>query len=145
MVAEAARLLGGNEAFWQMHDALFAEPTRFRQASEVFSREAAGRIGLDVELFWRQATQSRATWERVRANVIEGHRLGLKGTPAVFLDGRRFDRYADDHFWRYLAYLDAAATRPAGFRTTMPAPATHPATEPASQPSQPDDATTAQK
>ncbi len=141
VVTEAARVAGGPDAFWKMHDAIFAEPARFRQASEQFTREVAQRIGLDVDLFWRQATQSSSTWDRVRANVAEGHRLGLRGTPAIFLNGRKLDRYADDHFWRYLAHLDGAATRPAGFRTTMPASA-RPTDASAPEPAEPADTAT---
>jgi len=83
--AEAARRLGGNEAFWKMHDAIFAH--QHELGSRPY-RKLAKEIGLDPEQFER-LWRSEQTLKRVIEDAKVGSKLDIKGTPAVFLDGRR--------------------------------------------------------
>lgn len=142
VTAEAARLLGGPEAFWKTHDALFADQKGFRAGPQKFVRDLAVKLGIDSETLWKKATGSTSTWNRIKEDVKKATELGTKSTPVVYLDGRKFDRYADEHFWKYLFWLDDQVKRSPGFRGTIPTTrpasttpaATWPSSEPASQP-----------
>ncbi|HOW72415.1 MAG TPA: vitamin K epoxide reductase family protein [Phycisphaerae bacterium] len=106
VTAEAARLLGGPEAFWKTHDALFADQKAFRAGAQKFVKDHALKMGIDPEAFWKKATGSTSTWNRVKEDVKKATELGTKSTPAVYLDGRKFDRYGDEYFWRYMFGLE---------------------------------------
>jgi protein-disulfide isomerase len=70
--------------FWEMHDVLFANAT---QLEDDDIRRYARQIGLDMRRFEESygAQKGKAAVERDRA---EGDRLGVPGTPAVFVNGR---------------------------------------------------------
>jgi protein-disulfide isomerase len=74
--AEAAALQG---AFWEMHDALFADQGRLEDP-HLWAR--AERLGLDVARFDADRRSERVA-ERVRAEV----RAGVVTTPTAFVDG----------------------------------------------------------
>ena len=82
--AEAAHLQG---AFWEMHDALFADQGRLEDP-HLWAR--AERLGLDVARF-----DADRRSDAVRARVEEDFRSGVRGgaasTPTVFRDGRHVD------------------------------------------------------
>ena len=50
-------------------------------------KEKAARLGLDPEEFNKCLDSSRFA-EQVRADLEDGQRLGVTGTPAVFINGR---------------------------------------------------------
>jgi predicted DsbA family dithiol-disulfide isomerase len=99
--AEAARLQGGVAAFWKMHDLLFEERARLGTAPY---RKLAARIGLDAERFGRDS-EGDAVRRIVQEDVALARRLGVEGTPAVFLNGRRVRAFGRDNpvFWRAVA------------------------------------------
>jgi len=80
--AEAAALQG---AFWEMHDALFADQGRLEDP-HLWAR--AERLGLDVARFDADR-RSEAVVERVRAEFRSGVRAGVVTTPTLFSEGRR--------------------------------------------------------
>lgn len=84
--AEAAGLLGGNDAFWKMHFWLFKKNGRF---TEEELRAAAQEFGHDPDEFER-VWQSDATLELVLADIEEGFGLGLRSTPTIFINGMEF-------------------------------------------------------
>ena len=51
-------------------------------------QEIAGLLGLDETEFKKQQ-QSQAITERVRQDFEEGIRLGVRGTPTVFINGKK--------------------------------------------------------
>ncbi len=127
--AEAARRLGGNEAFWQMHDALYTNQKNLDMRP--YDR-LAGEIGLDVSAF-RTMMADPLTRQRIAADAALGAELGIEGTPALYLDGRRvtlaviMDRQTQEpdlagtvEHWRNLlsAAAVAAATQPADASVT---------------------------
>jgi len=79
--AEAARQQG---RFWAFHDAVFAAPDG---AAARIAERAVREIGL-YPLWFEADRRSPATLDRVANDVALGTRLGIPGTPAVFLDGR---------------------------------------------------------
>lgn len=87
--AVAARCAGDQDAYWEMHDALFAQQTAWgglgSGANEVFTSMASD-LGLDVDEF--SACLTSGMFDAViQANQDEGLALGVRGTPAFFIDG----------------------------------------------------------
>jgi protein-disulfide isomerase len=81
--AEAARLQG---KFWEMHDLLFANAGLLTDASYA---QLAARLGLDVARFEADFA-SPATAARIAADVAEGDRIGVDGTPFFVINRRPF-------------------------------------------------------
>lgn len=82
--AEAAGILGGDDAFWKMHAWLFSKEGRFETSDQL----AAGvrQAGLDPASF-EPVMSGPETLKRVRADVEDGVALGLFFTPMVFVNG----------------------------------------------------------
>jgi protein-disulfide isomerase len=85
--AEAARCAQDQGKFWEYHDLLFTNAPR---ASADDLRRYAAQIGLDMPAFERCVSNGvhRATVQRDRE---EGARLGVRGTPAFFINGRHLE------------------------------------------------------
>ena len=81
--AEAAGLLGGAEAFWKMHEWLFARGGRF--TAEELAAQAAAQ-GLDARAL-RVAMDSPQVTEIIRGDADLAHGLGIWATPLVFING----------------------------------------------------------
>jgi len=81
---EAARCAGEQGKFWAYHDTLFANgPTSSPDDLRTFARET----GLDAGKF-EECLESGRTRAAIEADVAEGNRLGLTGTPSFFINGR---------------------------------------------------------
>lgn len=83
--AEAAWRLGGIDAFVGMRDLLFANQSLL--ASEPYD-DLADRLGLDVQAF-RALRSDPDVLHKIRSDSCVGAGLGVRSTPAVFVDGRR--------------------------------------------------------
>jgi protein-disulfide isomerase len=83
--ALAAVAANRQNAFWQFHDSLFSDSL---QDSEEMLTAAARSAGLNLPQ-WEEDRRSLATRVKVLSDAKLGMRLGIDGTPAVFLDGRR--------------------------------------------------------
>lgn len=82
--AEASMCAADQDAFWELHDLLFTEQDRL-SPSELEAK--AERIGLDMDGF-RSCMESDRHMERIRADQQAAARLGISGTPAIFVNGR---------------------------------------------------------
>jgi protein-disulfide isomerase len=80
LAAEAAGMQG---RFWEMHDALYAEPGRL---DDPHLWERAERLGLDIDRFDvdRRAVETAA---RIARQLRDGMRAGVAVTPTLFIDG----------------------------------------------------------
>jgi protein-disulfide isomerase len=81
--AEAAALQG---AFWEFHDALFADQGRIEDP-HLWAR--AERLDLDLDRF-EVDRRSEAIAEHVRADFAGGIRAGIVTTPTVVVGGQQF-------------------------------------------------------
>lgn len=99
--AEAARLQGGDRAFWKMHDALFGLGNRLTHDSYA---DLARRIGLDGDRLMSDM-EGAAVRRTVDADIALARDLGVTETPAVFLDGRRVPTFSVNNpvFWKVVA------------------------------------------
>jgi protein-disulfide isomerase len=87
MAASRAAVAAGRQGkFWEYHDLLFANQSALESQN---LEQYAQRIGLDVARFRvdRESSESEA---RVASDRREGERLQIDGTPAVYINGRRW-------------------------------------------------------
>jgi protein-disulfide isomerase len=96
---EAARMLGGTDAFWKAHDLLFASQEQLQD--DRFYAGLAAKLGLDSERF-AEAMNSQAVMDRIAEDIELAVTIGLRGTPAVYIEGRYVPSLAreQDVFWK---------------------------------------------
>jgi len=89
IAASAARCAADQNAYWEMHDMLFANQAEWSNASDsitgIFSSYAVD-IGLDEGSF-SDCIDSGRHDAAVEANVREARSLGVSSTPFFFVDG----------------------------------------------------------
>ncbi len=127
VAAEAVLLLRGQDAFWQMHDALFKNPSKFNTRMAI---DQAGLLGIS-EADYLKRINTYSAWARIRRHVAEGKQLGVDATPVMFFNGRLLRPWGDRHMWQYL--LSEETLRNAGTQPAS-APASAPSSAPASRP-----------
>ncbi len=81
--SECAAKLGGNDAFWKMHEKLIA----MDPMSTDLMKQAAKDIGLDQGKF-NTCLDNGETAARVNQDFNEGGAAGVEGTPATFINGQ---------------------------------------------------------
>jgi protein-disulfide isomerase len=101
MAAEAAEAAGAQGRFWAFHDMLFENPQHLQHKHLA---GYASLIGLDMARF-QYEMKDRVYLQRVQEHVQSGERLGLRGTPAFYVNGS----YTDVSFG--LQHLHAAIDR----------------------------------
>jgi protein-disulfide isomerase len=83
--AEAAMAAGAQGKFWQMHDKLFANNEALERSNlESYAQE----LGLDMTRF-KAELDAGAHRDAIQADVAQGEKLGVRGTPAVFINGHK--------------------------------------------------------
>lgn len=84
--AEAAECAGAQDAFWEMHDKLFAMNEAGTMSIDNF-KAAAGELGLNQSKFDTCLDSGQYT-QYVQDQFAEGSQLGVQGTPATFVNGQ---------------------------------------------------------
>jgi protein-disulfide isomerase len=85
--AEAAEAAGAQGQFWEMHDLLYLNQLRLgRKDLQIY----AAQLGLDMKRFDHDM-QTRAWLPKIRAQIEDGERSGVRSTPGIFLNGRIHD------------------------------------------------------
>ena len=125
--ALAARCAKDQDAYWDMHDILFARTEQWGRESNPNGTfiEYAGELGLDVGGF-RQCLADRDHLSDIAAARKYGESLGVNGTPTLYMNGRRLElRNADYESLRNRILQAAAEARAAeAVEPTESAPAT---------------------
>jgi protein-disulfide isomerase len=102
-VALAAEAAGAQGCFWEMHDALYADPGHLDDP-HLWAR--AERLGLDLTRFEADRRSSELA-ARVADQVRDGIRAGVASTPTLFVDGVAHAGPPDVEFVRRLCACPA--------------------------------------
>ena len=70
--------------FWEFHDLLFKD---YNRLNEQKIKEIAQQLNLDMEKFEKDRKDPRIR-AMINRDVSEGNRVGVRGTPTVFINGR---------------------------------------------------------
>ncbi|HEY5089618.1 MAG TPA: thioredoxin domain-containing protein [Polyangia bacterium] len=99
--AEAAMAAGAQGKFWEMHDKLFENNTALdRPNLEKYAQD----LGLNMARF-KADLDAQKYKDQIQSDTKEGQAVGVNGTPAVFINGRKingaypwetFKKIADD-------------------------------------------------
>ena len=71
--------------FWEFHDKLFENVSRL---SDQKIREIARELGLNQEAFEREM-KAQDLQGRISRDIRDGKEAGVRGTPTIFVNGRR--------------------------------------------------------
>lgn len=92
LAAQAALAALAQGKFWEMHDKLF---TGGKEITRKTLEEYARDIGLDVKRFCKELDEGR--WvAAVDKDIAEGRKVGVRGTPTLFVNGRMYRRGLSD-------------------------------------------------
>jgi len=83
--AVAALAAERQEKFWEFHNMLFSNYNRLNDQK---IQEIVGLLGLDEAKF-KEQQKNPAITERIRQDYEEGIRLGVRGTPTIFINGKK--------------------------------------------------------
>ncbi len=96
LAAQAALAAHRQGKFWEMAHLLFEE-IELHTADGM--ERLARKVGLDVDRF-RAAMKDRNLLKEIEANKILGLRLGIEGTPAIFINGKAYRLPHDEQHLR---------------------------------------------
>jgi hypothetical protein len=85
--ARAAVAAGLQGKFWEMHHALFKNQEHMDDA---LIERLASELGLDMRRF-NQERRGEAAADQVTQDKKQAEKLGLRGTPMIYINGRSFD------------------------------------------------------
>ena len=86
MKAAVAALAAHSQGkFWEFHDLLFKN---YNRLSDQKIQEIAQAVGLNMEEYEKKK-KDPAIEKKVRQDLSDGHRAGVRGTPTVFINGIR--------------------------------------------------------
>jgi protein-disulfide isomerase len=103
--AEAAREQG---KFWELHDRVFQTPSDLTAET---MRKHAEALGLDLAKY-DEAVKSERVQKRIEADQEEGRKVGVRGTPAFFVNGKYIA--GAQPFDAFKREIDAALGKKAG-------------------------------
>ncbi len=119
LAAEAAleaKAQGGDEKFWQYHKLLFDNQRNLKRED---LEKYANQVGLDAGKF-KEALDQHKHKRKIEADMALGKRMGARGTPAFFINGRflsgaqpasRFKDIIDDELKRAEKLLEAGTPK----------------------------------
>lgn len=92
--ALAARCAGAQDRYWGMHEQLFTNQEQWARDQTPEDRfvDYAERAGLDTGQF-SECYSERRFLEEIMASRAYGRELGVSGTPAIYVNGRKTDNY----------------------------------------------------
>ncbi len=101
--AEAARILGGNDAFWRAHDYMFGHQGDLKRG-KLTAGAIAAELGFGLVAF-TEAMGSEEASTRIREDIDLAQSSEVVSTPTLFVSGRKVDTLARlvPEFWDRLA------------------------------------------
>ena len=83
--ATAALAAGAQGKFWEFHDLLFQN---YNNLNDQKINEIAVSLNLDQEVY-QQKLKDPEISNLIRRDAMEGRLIGVRGTPTIFVNGRR--------------------------------------------------------
>lgn len=83
--ATAALAAGRQGKFWPMHDLLFEN---YNKLNPQKIRQLAEQVGLNMAQFETDRIDQKLQ-QQINADFQEGQKIGVRGTPTIFINGRR--------------------------------------------------------
>ncbi len=123
--AEAAAL---QNKFWEMHDILYETQSQWSQLSDAIPAfdQLAKQVGLDMAKYKADFASSKVN-DLINADMAEGNRLGISGTPTFYLDGKKIEvTQSVDAFKKVIDAAIAKMPQPATSGTTSQTQGTTP-------------------
>lgn len=91
LAAQAAEAARDSDKFWEMHDLLFAEQSIWGEMNDADFRkkleEFADKLAIDKTEF-QTKMESKEVKDVVAADVSDGNRTGVDGTPTFYVNGQ---------------------------------------------------------
>ncbi|HVX48131.1 MAG TPA: thioredoxin domain-containing protein [Candidatus Saccharimonadales bacterium] len=90
--ARAAEAAAAQNKFWQMHDLLYDNQNQWAQSSSPtkYFKQYAQQLGLNMDKFNKDYS-SNAVNDAINADMAEGNKLNVQGTPTFFLNGKQIN------------------------------------------------------
>lgn len=92
--ATAALAAGSEGKFWEFHDELYKNHNRL---SDQKIREIALALGFDQAAFEKKMNDPQIA-SQIRQDIRDGARAGVRGTPTIFINGRRLKNRSPQGF-----------------------------------------------
>jgi protein-disulfide isomerase len=92
--SKAARAAGEQGKYWEMHDLLFQN---YNSLSDDKYKEFATKLNLDVNQFMTDFNSNKYD-KQIQEDINLGRRVGVTGTPTLFINGKRMQRRNLDDF-----------------------------------------------
>jgi protein-disulfide isomerase len=114
--AEAAAL---QNQFWQMHDILYENQSQWTGATDptTFFDQYATQLGLNLTQFKSDYASGKVN-DLINADMAEGNKLNIQGTPTFFLDGKEIQ--VADSASAFEKLINAEIAKKAGSTATAP-------------------------
>jgi protein-disulfide isomerase len=92
--AKAARAAGEQDKYWEMHDLIFEQ---FNKLTDDSFKGFAEQLGLDMARFTADFNSTKYD-QLIQEDVSLGKSIGVRGTPTLFLNGKRMSRRSFNDF-----------------------------------------------
>lgn len=91
VAAQASLAAHAQGKFWPLHDRMYAQSRQINRANIL---AWAKEFGLDIPKF-TAALDAPATAQAVDRDLAEGQRIGVEGTPTLFINGKKYQGALD--------------------------------------------------
>ena len=92
--ATAALAAGKQGKFWEYHDRVFEN---YNKLNEGLLEQFAQELNLDMERFRNERLNPEIT-SLINRDLREGSRIGVRGTPTIFVNGKRLGQRSMEAF-----------------------------------------------
>lgn len=86
LAAQAAMAAAEQEKFWEMHDLLYGNQASIKRDDLI---RYAEKLGLDMDRFRKDLDSDRVK-QTIQADLAEGIKRGVQGTPTFFINGKSY-------------------------------------------------------